>query len=164
MKRLGIVAATIISVVMSATSAFAQDLNKGVDAYKAGDYATALQEFRPLAEQGDAKIQTLVGAMYAEGKGVPQDYAEAFKWYRLAAEQGGASAQTNLGFMYGTGEGVLQDNVLAHMWANLGAANGNENGVKGRDIIAKEMTPQAIKQAQAMARECMSNNYKNCGY
>lgn len=37
MKRLGIVSAAIISVVMLATSAFAQDLNKGWDAYEAGD-------------------------------------------------------------------------------------------------------------------------------
>ena len=44
----------VVSVVMSATSAFAQDFNKGVGAYNAGDYATAIQEFRPLAEQGVA--------------------------------------------------------------------------------------------------------------
>ena len=200
MKNLNIIAAAVISVVMLATSAFAQDFDKGWDAYEAGDYATALQEWRPLAEQGDAKIQTLVGIMYANGEGVPQDYAEAFKWYRLAAEQGDADAQfslgvmyrkgqgvpkdyaeaakwyrlaaeqgyakaqTKLGVMYGTGENVLQDNVLAHMWFNLGATNGNENAANNRDFVAKKMTPQAIEQAQKMARECMSKDYKNCGY
>ena len=102
--------------------------------------------------------------MYRRGQGVPQDYAEAVKWYRLAAEQGDADAQGNLGVMYGTGKGVLQDNVLAHMWYNLGAANGNELGAKNREIVAKKMTPQAIEQAQKMASECMSKDYKNCGY
>ncbi len=97
MKRLGIVSAAVISVVMLATSAFAQDLNKGWDAYEAGDYATALQEFRPLAEQGNAYAQYNLGIMYEIGQGVPQDYAEAVKWYRLAAEQGDAYAQTILG-------------------------------------------------------------------
>ena len=96
MKRLGIVSAAIISVVMLATSAFAQDFQKGADAYIAGDYATALQEWRPLAEQGYASAQYNLGQMYTNGEGVPQDYTEAVKWYRLAAEQGYADAQTNL--------------------------------------------------------------------
>ena len=108
MKRLGIVSAAIISVVMLATSAFAQDLNKGWDAYEAGDYATALQEFRPLAGQGNAYAQTNLGFMYESGQGVPQDYAEAVKWYRLAAEQGNALGQTNLGVMHEKGKGVPQ--------------------------------------------------------
>ena len=47
MKKSGIVSAAVISVVMLATSAFAQDFQKGFEAYNAGDYATALQEFRP---------------------------------------------------------------------------------------------------------------------
>ncbi len=66
--------------------------------------------------------------------------------------------------MYDKGQGVLQDNVLAHMWYNLGAANGSENGLKNRDSIAEEMTREDISKAQSMARECMSNDYKNCGY
>ena len=56
MKRLGIISAAVISVVMLATSAFAQDYQKGLEAYAAGDYAAAIQEWRPLAEQGDVKL------------------------------------------------------------------------------------------------------------
>ena len=37
------------------------DLQKGLTAYKSGDYATALREWRPLAEQGDEIAQTSVG-------------------------------------------------------------------------------------------------------
>ena len=162
MKRLGIISAAVISVVMLATSAFAQDFQKGFEAYNAGDYATAMQEWRPLAEQGHAQAQDMLGAMYTKGEGVLQDYAEAVKWLRLAAEQGYADAQNNLGWMYYIG--VLQENVLAHMWLNLGAANGSKNGPKNRDFVAEKMTPQEIAQAQEMARECMSNDYKNCGY
>ena len=39
--------------------ATAQDYDKGVAAYNAGDYQTALQEWRPLTEQGDASAQLL---------------------------------------------------------------------------------------------------------
>ncbi len=105
-----------------------------------------------------------LGQMYKQGEGVPQDYKEAASWYRKAAEQGFARAQTNLGYMYDQGHGVLQDNILAHMWYNIGSANGNELGGDNRDFLAKGMTQEAIEKAQAMARECMSSNYQNCGY
>jgi TPR repeat protein len=45
----------------------AQDFDKGLAAAQAGDYATVLQEWRPLAEQGHAEAQTNLGAMYDAG-------------------------------------------------------------------------------------------------
>ena len=100
--------AVAIVVALHGT-AQAQDYSKGVAAYEDGDYATALQEWRPLAEQGDAGAQFNLGVMYMNGYGVPQDYAEAVRWYRLAAEQEYADAQNNLGVMYEKGQGVSQD-------------------------------------------------------
>ena len=83
MRRI-IVAATLLVAVMATARA---DFQEGYAAYERGDYATALREFRALAEQGDAGAQNNLGFMYSEGKGVPQDYAEAARWYRMAAEQ-----------------------------------------------------------------------------
>ncbi len=103
----------------------AQDLDKGLAAYGAGDYATALQEWRPLAVLGDASAQVNLGFMYANGRGVLQDDAEAVRWYRMAAEQGNASAQYNLGYMYDNGEGVLQDDAEAVRWYRMAAEQGN---------------------------------------
>ncbi len=100
-------------------------LDEGAAAYKRGDYATALRELRPLAEQGDAKAQYRLGVMYHEGKGVPQDYAEAVKWYRKAAEQGNARAQHNLGVMYRMSQGVPQDYAKALQWWRKGAEQGH---------------------------------------
>ena len=85
------------------------DFQDGLAAYERGDYATALREFRPLAEQGYAGAQHNLALMYYSGHGVPQDYGEARRWYRRAAEQGDANAQFNLGFMYYSGHGVPQD-------------------------------------------------------
>ncbi len=51
-------------------------------AYQRGDYATTIRELRPLAEQGVAEAQFLLGVMYDKGQGVPQDYAEAVSWQR----------------------------------------------------------------------------------
>ena len=126
----GLIRATIIALVLAfnAGSTLAQDFQKGLAAYHAGDYVTALQEWRSWAEQGNA------------------------------------SAQYNLGLMYQKGTGVLQNNILAHMWYNIAAANGAEKSGEWRDKIASKMTPASIAEAQSMARECMSSNYKNCGW
>jgi uncharacterized protein len=132
------------------------------DAYESGDYATALREWIPLAEQGNADAQHNLGWMYEEGLGVPQDHKTAVKWYTLAAEQGDARAQYDLGWRYGHGLGVPQDNVYAQMWWNISASNGNKDAVRSRDIVAKTMTPSQLEKSQDLARECIAKNYKGC--
>ena len=54
MKNFTLVLAFIMT---SSLPLSAQDFQKGVEAAQAGDYQTALQEWRPLAEQGDASAQ-----------------------------------------------------------------------------------------------------------
>ncbi len=63
-------------------AATAGPLEDGEAALERGDYAAAMRLWLPLAEQGDAGAQALVGAMYSEGKGVPHDDAKAAFWYR----------------------------------------------------------------------------------
>ena len=109
----------------SAGVSWSQDFQKGVAAAHSGDFATALREWTPLAEQGEADAQTILGVMYEEGKGVPQDYKTAVKWYKLAAEQGDADAQTQMGFMYNKGKGVPQNDKTAVKWWTLAAEQGN---------------------------------------
>ena len=116
----------VLAFLMTLTSPVAaQDFQKGLAAFQAGDYATALQEWTPLAKAGDALAQNSLGFMYNNGNGVLQDYKEAAKWYRLAAEQGIDSAQTNLGNKYKFGEGVLQDYKEAVKWYRLAAEQGS---------------------------------------
>ena len=87
---------TLAVFLGSAGMSWSADFQKGLTAYDSGDYATARREWKPLAEQGDAGIQSVVGNMYAYRKGVPQDDRTAVKWSRLSAEQGGANAQSKL--------------------------------------------------------------------
>ena len=96
---------TIILSFLFSSSVFA-DWEAGVDAYQAGDYKTALKEFRPLAEQGLADAQYNLAWMYEHGEGVTQDYKKALKWYQLAVEQGDATAGHQLGVMHHYGWGV----------------------------------------------------------
>ena len=82
--------------------------------------------YRTSAEQGDALVQNVLGAMYQEGRGIPQNYVEAVYWYRQAAEQGYALAQINLGEMYEHGCGVPQDDVHAIAWYRKAAERQSE--------------------------------------
>jgi uncharacterized protein len=120
---------------------------------KKGDYATALGLIRPLAEEGNVAAQFNLGVMCQLSHGVPQDNEAAVSWYRKAAEQGLSEAQYNLGVMYANGEGVPQDYAAAHMWFNLAAASRNKNAMKARDIVAAQLTPAQIVEAQKLARE-----------
>jgi hypothetical protein len=66
--------------------------------------------------------------------------------------------------MYSNSRSVPQDNVKAHMRFNIAAANGETQGGENRDEIADETTPVDVSLAQAIARECMSSGYSDCGW
>jgi len=85
-------------------------------AYDRASYATSLQIWMPLAQEGDAKAQTYVGEIYEKGLGIESDPATAAHWYGLAAEQGYAPAQISLGQLYEQGRGVERDPATALLW------------------------------------------------
>jgi TPR repeat protein len=114
------------------------DFQSGLDAYNRGDYAAALQEWKPLAEKGDANAQYNVGLLYARGQGVTQDFKEAAEWYRRAAEQGVPAAQYNLGVMYSNGEGVNQDPAEARKWFTKAAEKGVREAESGLEALPAE--------------------------
>ena len=87
---------TLAVLLGSAGMSRGDDFQKGQTAYQNGDFATALREWKPLAEQRYARAQYLLGLMYVTGRGVPLNHKTAVKWYRLAAAQGYAPAQKNL--------------------------------------------------------------------
>jgi len=137
----------------------AQTYENAEAAAKRGDYATAMRIIRPLADQGNAKAQDLVGTIYQEGWGVPRDHAEAAKWFRRAANQGDATAQFGLGTMYRDGEGVPQDYIRSYMWYSLAAltndATWSRNALMARDLLVqlKHVTATQIAEAQRLASE-----------
>jgi TPR repeat protein len=79
----------ILSIILFlfAGPVLAQDLKKGLTAYKKGDYEAAIREWRPLAEKGNAGAQYNLGFNYVQGKGVPKDLVQAYFWFDLAARQ-----------------------------------------------------------------------------
>jgi TPR repeat protein len=155
--------ALMLIVSMGVTGAVcAQDSEKAYKAYEAKDYATAMKEWRYLAERGDVRAQYRLGLLYTRSPAVIQDYKEAAIWFRKAAEQGSAAAQSDLASKYYFGAGVIQDNVYAHMWYNIASSNGAEKAGDRRDELAKKMTAADISKAQELARECVKKLYKGC--
>ena len=78
------------------SGAFAGPWEDGMVAYNRGDYMPAIRLFRPLAEQGNPKAQSLLGVMYRKGKGVARSSVHAFVWFSRAAARGDAKAKTEL--------------------------------------------------------------------
>lgn len=138
----------VLSIICLAVPAWA-DFQAGMDASTSGDYATALHEWRPLAEQGNALAQYNLGVLYRKGRGVPQDDVLARQWYAKAAAQGLAKAQFSLGTLYFNGEGAPKDYQQALRWFRLAADQGEALAQTKMAIIYDEGqgVPQNIVQA-----------------
>jgi len=146
--------ASIISLFVYLSAVVnAADFAKGLKAYQSGDYVAAANEWRPLAEQGDAPTQYNLALLYVDGHGVPQDYTEAVKWFKRSADQGYTEAQHDLGAMYGAGKGVKRDYLEAYKWMNICAAKGNNGCIAQRELIGKKLKPAQISQAQHLSSE-----------
>ena len=118
-------------------------------------FGESIADLRKKAAAGDAEAQTTLGERYHKGRGVRKNHKEAVKWYHKAAEQGDAAGQYNLGLMYRIGRGVPKDYVAAYAWYRLAAYSGMKEGSRSREIIAKEMTPEQIAEAQELSKELL---------
>jgi uncharacterized protein len=115
----------VLSIVCLVMPAWA-DLKAGMDAHHRGDYATAMREWQPLADQGQAVAQYNLGLLYANGQGVTKDDAKARQWYEKAAAQGHTEAQVNLGILLMYARGGQQDYKMAVYYLRLSANHGND--------------------------------------
>lgn len=148
--------------------AIADPLSDAIRVYDTGDYEQAVKLFTPLAKQGNAEAQYVLGIMYRAGRGVTQDFNEARKWYLLAAEQGHPIAQFYLGWIYAKGKGAPKDIVRGYMWLNIAIANTADSDEKkkefimDRDSLATSMTSDQIAKAQKLSEKCTAKKFKGC--
>ena len=115
-------------------------LEKAWNAYQEGDYTSASNLWKPLAEAGNASAQVFIGIMYNQGHGADRDEKKASEWYTLASKQGYLPAQWRLATMYYHGSGVVQDYQQAANFYSLAARQGdsyaqNAFGVMLRDGV-----------------------------
>ena len=87
--------ALLLVLSLHAVFAAAQELEtfyKGVQAYRARDYAGAATWFEKAAEQGDGDAQFLLGRMHYDGNSLTVDLVTAYQWFAIAAETGVGAA------------------------------------------------------------------------
>ena len=151
--RLVTAGAILIACLWPAGGGIAADFDAGMTAYRAGDHATAVREWLPLAEDGMVEAQFNLGLVYRKGLGSSGDPAEAVRWFRAAADAGFHRAQFNLGELYEDGAGVDRDLIQAFRWFKL-AEHGKVPGArKRRKAAAKRMTPAEIALGELEYRE-----------
>jgi TPR repeat protein len=90
------VVAPIWAMAGALSGALAGPWEDGMVAYNRGDYVPAIQIFRPLAQKGNAKAQSVLGVMYRRGQGVARNSTHAFIWLSRAAARGDAKAKAEL--------------------------------------------------------------------
>jgi hypothetical protein len=143
----------------------ASDVKAGISAWSAGDYAKAVEIWRPLASAGNADAQFNLAQAFKLGRGVPIDLAAAQGYYERAARQGHRDAQTSLGLtLFGNG-----DRIGAMRWLKLAADRGepramlvygtalfNGDGVAVDQVRAYAMVSRASAQGMSGAASTLA--------
>jgi hypothetical protein len=152
----------LVVAVALATPAYAERwaevrMREAVAAYAAGDYAKARHGFAQLANHGSAIAETMLGVMYADGKGVPPSATVAAAYFYRAANRGYGPAQLALSDAYLAGQGVRADAAKAYFWARLAATGGDRSAqVEARARLRQldaALDPRTIAAVAARVRD-----------
>lgn len=73
--------------------------------------------------------------------------------YLDTAEDGCADSQALLGLSYLVGDGVPQDDVQAKKWLDLAAAQGQQEAIRGQELVAQRMSVAQIAEAERLIHE-----------
>jgi len=95
-----------------------------------------------------------------------KDYAKAFALYQPLAKAGTAEAQSAIGAMYFFGNGIAKNPSRAYMWFDLAARAPSPIATvaeTNREIVRRQMAVSEIRDADAMAAQCLNSRYEQCG-
>ena len=130
------------------------DFNDGVIAYTMGEYQTAYNTMRSLAETADhAYAQYYLGMMYLNGQGVEQSFEDAGTWFRKAAEHSIPQAQYKLATLYLNGQGVPRDFEYAYAWYSAGAAHQHTKSLEAITDARSRLTPDELAEAEKLSQK-----------
>ena len=150
-----------IVLLLAVQSASAVDFWAGSAYYLRGDFAAALREWRPLAEQGDAQAQFYLGIMHTNGEGVPEDDRQAAYWFQKSARQGNPQSQYHLGILYANGAGVPEDDPQAVYWFRKSAEQGDARAQFNLGVMYEfgEGVPEDDRQAVNWYRQAAEQGH-----
>ena len=161
----GFVLAAVVLAAALASPAASQSVKAGIEAWQAGEYAAAVDVWKPLAERGDADAAFNLGQAYRLGRGVPIDLAAAQRWFEQASRKGHLDAQATLGlllFENGNRTGGLR-------WLKQAAERGeprallvygtalfNGDGIPADPVLAYAYISRAAAQGLAPAKTTLA--------
>ena len=118
---------------------------------KAKKTAIAVLWLNSSANRGNVDAMVALGRLSKTGMGVLQSYAQALKWIQMAANLGSAEGMLELGRLYRDGVALERDTVQAYIWMNRAAAMQSLTAAKERDLIARALTADKLKEAQSLS-------------
>jgi len=142
---------TSIETLIMATKL--NSIEKGLKAYRAGEYKKAFALLYPLAEAGYVEAQYHIGMAFHDGSGVTQDIAESINWFlRAAKQQHVTSALYLYSFFYSPSYGGLHkepphpadDLVEAYKWATIAFFRDTPEGQKINPRV--DLIPQMTEE------------------
>jgi len=101
-------------------------LDQAYQYWKAGQLDRMIALVEPMARQGSAAAQFLMGEFCSNGIGLPEDDEQAVQWWRKSAEQGVSRAQNELGVALTDGRGTDADPQQAVDWYRKAVAQGSD--------------------------------------
>lgn len=145
-----IILVSFLLILAYTTYVFA-DSQTALDAYKAGDYTTALKKWRTLSEKDDPEAQYRLCTVFRRAHGVKKNNEKAFSYCKQSAQQGHVLAQVRLGIMYKKGEGTKKNLTRGLMWLNIASNKKNSFAIKMRKKIKEKMTASQIQTSSDLA-------------
>ena len=154
LRILKVLACNLVATMLVA-SASAQDFREGFDAYKRGDYDMALEQWAPLADDGDTRAKLGVARIYAALSYDKRDIKEAVRYYKEAAADGNASAMGDLGELYYTGRAGTRDELEALKWFELAEVHGSGMMQERIELLKATLSADAVLEAERRVTDWM---------
>jgi TPR repeat protein len=137
----------LLSLLLLAAPALADDRADALAAYKAGDLSTAYKLFGRMAEKGDIEAVFYLGAIaHKDGMAV-----DAARWFCRAAEGGHLGAQHNCAVFSYRGLGTPQHKDDARRWFSAAAASGHLGSAASLGAMLLEGEGGALDTAGGLA-------------
>lgn len=150
----------ILSLLLIGHTAFCGELEEGVKAFDAGDYASARKLLLPLAEHhGYTRAMNILGKMAELGLVGEVNGAEAEKWYKKAALLGSKDDMYNLGVLYGEGEAIERDYIKSVAWLGAAYDHRQRKALQPAKIVSAKLNEKELAEASRLRKEINARLY-----
>ena len=151
-----------LSVVLIMTSmvAYGDEIDEGMEAFDDGDYATAYEILRPLAEHhGYTNAMNTLGVIFENGLGVAKQGGEADKWYKKAALEGYPEAMYNLGVLHAEGKLVPKNLEKGMAWLGAAFDHRQKEAMQAAKLLSSTMSEEQLIAASKIRQEINTQIY-----